>query len=111
MSQTTEASQDKSVEKANISGVENANQLGKHFMAQMVAPTSEDMLEFFDSNQDGKISKNEFVDALEELAQEKGMPLCSSKLAEVVSDFNKHDFNGDGFVSLAELKSAMFSLI
>ena len=76
-----------------------------------MAPTPDALMEFFDGDGDGKITEDEFMAALEELAEEKGQKLCPGKTAKLMDEFKKHDTNDDGMVSLHELEQAIGRLV
>tara|TARA_B110000503_G_scaffold55967_1_gene89794 strand:- start:363 stop:590 length:228 start_codon:yes stop_codon:yes gene_type:complete len=70
-------------------------------------PSVDDIMNLFDKDHDGKISKEEFRNTLIELAAEQKFECTAGDLARADAEFDKTDTSGDGFVEIGELEAAM----
>ncbi|MDN3652056.1 EF-hand domain-containing protein [Thalassotalea ponticola] len=63
----------------------------------------DELFEVFDEDQDGVISRSEFVELIECLLQEKGIKMCETI-------FHKFDTNHDNAISKEELTEMIIDL-
>ena len=77
------------------------------FLAQMMQPGADDIMEMFDQDGDGKISKAEFNETLNALAKEHNYTPSADEIAEANAEFDKADTSGDGNVDINELEAAL----
>ena len=61
----------------------------------------------FDSDGDGKITKKEFEETLEKLAEEQGFTPTERDLERAEAEFDKTDTSGDGIVDMKELEAVL----
>merc|ERR1712072_479180 len=78
-----------------------------NFLAQLVQPSADDIMAMFDTDGDGKITKEEFGNTLEALAKEHGYDPTPEEIAEAEAEFDKADADGSGAVDMNELKAAL----
>ena len=78
-----------------------------NILAQLMQPSAADIMEMFDHNGDGKISKEEFNNTLEALANEHNYTPSAEEIAGANAEFDKADTSGDGNVDAAELEAAL----
>jgi hypothetical protein len=80
------------------------------FAADQAAPeakkheskTPEQIFQKMDTNSDGKVSKDEYVTAMEERAKKSGHEMTKEAIEK---RFTKLDTNADGFLTIEELKA------
>ena len=76
-------------------------------LAQLVQPTPEEILDLFDSNGDGKVTQEEFVESLKGMADEAGIKITPEQMDEAMEDFNHADTDGSHSVDIKELEAFM----
>ena len=80
---------------------------GRQFLAQLMHPVVDDIMEQFDLDKSGKISKEEFKKTLIKLAKDQKFEVSANDLKRAEAEFDKTDTSGDGEVSVEELKAVI----
>ena len=80
---------------------------GRQFLAQLMQPSAKEIMTMFDADGDGKITKQEFEETLQKLAEEQGFEPTERDLERAEAEFDKTDTSGDGIVDMAELEAVL----
>ena len=70
-------------------------------------PSAADIMTMFDTDGDGKITKEEFKATLSKLAAEQGFEPTAGDLKRAEAEFDKTDTSGDGTVDTKELEAVL----
>ena len=70
-------------------------------------PSAADIMAMFDSNWDGKITKDELTETFMKLTSGQGFEPTSRDLKRANDEFDKTDTSGDGIVDLKELEAVL----
>ena len=88
--------------------VENkAERSGMQVLAQLMQPSAADIMNMFDADGDGKITKDEFTETLQKLAEDQGFEPTAGDMKRAEDEFDKTDTSGDGTVDTKELEAVL----
>ena len=87
--------------------VESKDRTGRQFLAQLMQPSAKEIMEMFDTDGDGKITKAEFKATLKKLAREQDFEPTEGDMKRADAEFDKTDTSGDGVVSMDELEAVL----